>query len=658
MGGCESGFTFPIWSIRTWCGRPATGTPLLAGMRETRKHTPSAPGCTRWTRRPNELKYRCHWTPPLAIDPFDHNTVYYGCQVIFKTTNAGQSWSVISPDLSTQDPSHLVSSGGIVGDNLGQFYGEVVFAIAPSKLQKGLIWAGTNDGQVWYTKDGATNWINVTKNISGLPPWGTITSIAPSNFDPATAYISVDLHLVDNRDPFIYKTADWGKTWKQISGNLPKHPLSYVRTIAEDPNCAGLLFAATGNGVHYSLDDGQHWTALQKGLPHAPVTWAIVQKEFHDLVVSTYGRGLYILDDITPLEQLAKNHADAAVVLFEPRPAYRFARAPQAMLNFSLKTEPKSPVEFEILDSQGHLIRKLETKGRPGINRLKWDLRYESPRVIALRTVAPDNPHIWEEPRFRDTDSRPITHWGTKPAEVGPIVAPGKYNVRLTVEGQPYTQSLTVLRDPHSPGSDADLDLSVKTLLRIRDDISRASDRVNEIEWLRKQLEVVEAILRPPKKQEKAEPALVEEGDEYEPKAAPAPPRPLDEAQTKQKAQLLKAAEDLDKKFQAIEGKLVSQALQNSDDKYYVESYKVYLNLIWLNAEVGSGGGDVAGSADFAPTETQLELLNTFETEIGDVDADYGKVLRDDLPAFNHALQSSNLTSLLVALNSVPAKQE
>jgi photosystem II stability/assembly factor-like uncharacterized protein len=658
MGGCESGFTVPdpadpnvVWAtcygntVTRWDARNKEAHSVSPWM-----HTLDSP--------PGDLKYRCHWTPPLAIDPFDHNTVYYGCQVIFKTANAGQSWSVVSPDLSTHDPAHLAPSGGIVGDNLGQFYGEVVFAIAPSGIQKGLIWAGTNDGQVWYTKDGTVNWINVTQNISGLPPWGTISSIAPSSFDPATAYIAIDLHLVDNRDPFIYKTTDLGKTWKQIGGNLPKHALSYVRTVAEDTNCAGLLFAGTGNGLYYSLDDGEHWTALPAGLPHAPVTWAVVQKEFHDLVVSTYGRGLYILDDITPLEQLAKNRSDAPAILFEPRPAYRFARAAQAMLNFSLKSEPKSPIEFEILDAQGKVIRELETKGHAGINRMKWDLRYESPRVIALRTAAPDNPHIWEEPRFRDSDSRPITHWGTKPAEVGPIVAPGKYAVRLKVAGQSYTQPLTVLRDPRSPGSDADIDLSVKTLLRICDNISRASDTVNQIEWLRKQLEVVEAMLRPPKKQEQAKPALAEEGDDFDPEPAPAPPQALDEAQTKQKAQLLKAAEDLDEKLQAIEHRLVSQALLNSDDKYFVEPYAVYLNLIWLNAEVGTGGGDVAGSADFAPTRTQLELLKTFETEIAGVDTDYRKVLKDDLRAFSHALESGNFAPLLGAVGVAPAKQE
>ncbi|MGB6027712.1 MAG: hypothetical protein WBG40_21150, partial [Candidatus Sulfotelmatobacter sp.] len=582
---------------------------------------------------------------PLAIDPFDHNAVYYGCQVIFKTVNGGQSWSVISPDLSTQDPSRIVPSGGIVGDNLGQFYGEVVFAIAPSKIQKGLIWAGTNDGQVWHTNDGG-NWINVSKNIPGLPPWGTITSIAPSNFNPGAAYISVDFHLVDNRDPFIYKTTDFGKTWKQISGNLPKNALSYVRTIAEDPNCEGLLFAGTGSGLYYSLDDGGHWTALETGLPHAPVTWAVVQKDFHDLVISTYGRGLYIFDDITPLEQLAKNHSDAPVILFEPRRTYRFTRGGQAMLNFLLKTATKDPIQLEIVDPDGKVIRTLDAKGRSGMNRVSWDLRYESPRLIALRTVAPDNPHIWDEPRFRDSDSRPITHWGTAPAEVGPVVAPGKYTVRLKVGDQSYTQPLTILRDPRAPGSDADIELSVKTLRRINADIDGVSDTVNQIEWLRKQIEVIETMLRPPKKKDEEKPAIDEEDDD-EGEPAPAPPPVLDEAQAKRKAELLKATEELDKKLSAVEYRLVSPALLNSDDKYFVESYKVYMNLIWLNAQVGTGGADVAGGADFAPTDTELELLQTFETEMAGADADYEKVMKEDLPALNRSLTDSNFAVMV-----------
>ncbi len=645
MGGCESGFTVPdtadpniVWAtcygdeVTRWDARTKTARSVSPYL-----HTLDSP--------PTDIKYRCHWTSPLAVDPFDHNVVYYGCQVIFKTTNGGQSWTVTSPDLSTQDSTRVVSSGGIVGDNLGQFYGEVVFAIAPSKIQKGLIWAGTNDGQLWYTKDGAANWTNVTKNISGLPPWGTVTSIAPSTFDPGTAYIAVDFHLVDNRDPFLYKTTDFGKTWKSISGNLPKHPLAYVRAIAEDPNCAGLLFAGTGNGLYYSLDDGGHWTALQTGLPHAPVTWAVVQKDFHDLVISTYGRGLYIFDDITPLEQLAKNHADAPTVLFEPRPARRFVRGGAAMVNFSLKAAPKDQVEIEILGPDGKTIRKLKAKAHAGINRVKWDMHHESPRLISLRTATSDNPHIWQEPRFRDADSRPITHWGISPAEVGPMAAPGKYSVRLTVAGQTFTQPLTILPDPRISASQADIESSVKTQLRIRDDITRTSDTINQIEWLRKQIEVLETMLRPPKKKEKEKPPFAEADDFEEPEPAPAE----DEAQSKRKAELLKIVEEMDKKLQSVELKLVTPSQINSDDKYFVEADKVYLNLIWLNAEVGPGGGDVAGGADFAPTDTALDLLKTIETELTGAVADYQKLIEKDLPAFNHALTENNLAAITAA---------
>ncbi len=224
-----------------------------------------------------------------------------------------------------------------MGDNLGQFYGEVVFAIAPSSIQKGLIWAGTNDGKVWYTRDGGGHWNDVTKNIAGMPAWGTVSKIEPSHFDPGTAYIAVDVHLMDNRDPFVFKTTDFGKSWERINSNLPKGPLAYVKSVAEDPNRKGVLFAGTGNNFYYSLDDGGKWNALDAGLPHAPVTWIEVQKTFHDVVVSTYGRGIYILDDITPLEQRADKTSDAAVVLYKPRSTYRLVHA-RAYINFDLKS--------------------------------------------------------------------------------------------------------------------------------------------------------------------------------------------------------------------------------------------------------------------------------------------------------------------------------
>ncbi len=419
-----------------------------------------------------------------------------------------------------------------------------------------------------------------------------------------------------------------------------------MRSVAEDPNCRGLLFAGTGNGPYYSLDDGGHWTALQTGLPAAPVTWVVVQKEFHDLVLSTYGRGLYILDDITPLEQMAQHHSDAPVVLFEPRRTYRFAQGGEAMLNFSLTSAPKDPVQLEIHDPQGNLVRKLEATGIAGINRVKWDLHYDSPRVVALRTLAPDNPHVWQEPRFRDKDVRRITHWGSKPAEVGPIAIPGTYTVHLRVDGQSFDQPLTLLRDPRSPGSDADIQLSAKTLLRIRDDITHVSDSVNQMEWTRKQLEVIEAMLRPAKSDEKPKEQIVEDSDEPDREPPPAPPRVWSDAEAKQRAALLAAAENLDKKLQGVESRLVSPALRNSDDKYFAGADGAYLDLIWLNAEVGSGGGDVAGGADFAPTATQLDTLQTLEGQVASVDSDYKQILQQDLPALDQSLEQASLAPL------------
>ena len=612
LGGCESGFTLPdptdpdiIWA--TCYGDEVTR--YDARIKEARSvspwmHTLDSP--------PNETKYRCHWTPPLAIDPFDHNTVYYGCQVIFKTSNAGQSWDVISPDLSTKDPSRIVSSGGIVPDNLGQFYGEVVFAIAPSSIQQGLIWAGTNDGKIWYTRDGGAHWNDVSQNV-GMPAWGTVSKIQPSFFDPGTAYIAVDFHLMDDRDPYIYKTTDFGKSWTKIIGGLPKGPLAYVKSVAEDPNKKGLLFAGTGNGFYYSFDDGANWQNFQAGLPHAPVTWIEVQKTFHDVVVSTYGRGIYILDDITSLEQKADHPAEAQVTLYKPPAIYRVVPGGRAYVDFELKSP--AHVNVAILDAQGKTVREYKNvAAHVGLNRRNWDLRYDPPKLVKLRTNAPDNAFIWDEPRFRDKDSRPITHWGIEEAQVGPVVAPGKYTVRLTVAGKSYEQPLEILRTPKTVATDAELAASVKMQLRIRDDINQTSAMVNQIEWLRKQIDDVQKMLRA----------------------------------DNEKPDLLKTVQAMDKKMQTVEYELISKTDANSDDKYYVEPYKVYLNLIWLNGEVGTGAGDVAGGANYAPTQTSVAILNDIEKDLRTAQTDYRTLLDKEVPTFNRAMLTGGVTPVTV----------
>jgi photosystem II stability/assembly factor-like uncharacterized protein len=605
LGGCESGFTLPDVNDPDIVWASCYGNKVSRYDDRTGTARDVSPWMISLDSPPNDTRYRCHWTPPLAIDPFDTKTVYYGCQVIFKTSDGGQSWSVISPDLSTQDPSKIVSSGGIVGDNLGQFYGEVVFAIAPSEIRRGLIWAGTNDGQVWVTQDGGGSWTNVTKNIPGLPEWGTVRKIEPSHFDPGTAYLAVDLHLMDDRKPYVYKTTDYGKTWTNITSDLPTgHPLDYVMAITENRHRKGMLFVGTGHGFYYSLDDGGHWTQFKDGLPAAPVSWIVVPKIFHDVVVSTYGRGIYVLRDVTALEHSGGPAEEVA--LYAPQPGYRQARSGRADLTFRV---PKAGrVELEVLDSAAHQVRRMAINARTGLNRVTWDLRYDLAPQVELRTLAPDNPHIWDEPRFRKP-TRPVLHWGIEgPLSQGPLAAPGRYTVRLTVNGTRYTQSLEILKDPKISSPVADLVASTAMQVRIRDDMAAAVEMINRIEVMRKQLEDERAA-------NAANPDLVREIDA------------------------------MDKKMLDVELRLLSRSDLESDDKWYVEAYKVYLNLVWLAGAVGTGAGDVAGGADYRPTDTQVQVLELIERDLDAAKAAYKTLMETDVPAFN-ARMSGRLKAL------------
>ncbi len=611
LGGCESGFTLPDVTDTNIVWASCYGNEVTRYDDRTKVARSVSPWLHTLDSPPDKPKYRCHWTAPLAIDPFDHNVVYYGCQMVLRTSNGGVSWVELSPDLSTKDPSRIISSGGIVGDNLGQFYGEVVFSIAPSEVQKGLIWAGTNDGKVWYTSDAGKTWNDVTKNIAGLPAWGTVSKIEPSHFDPATAYICVDFHLMDNRDPFIYKTSDFGKTWKKITGNLPTGPLAYARVIAENPNKKGMLFVGTGNQLYYSMDDGATYQPLERGLPHAPVSWIVVQKQAHDLVVSTYGRGFYIMEDISPLEQGAmESTATAAVQLVAPRPAYRLIRGGNALLSFVARGAPGGPAEVEIHDSAGTLVRKLgPLTAHAGLNRFTWDMHYEPPRLVALRTTPPEDPHIWEEPRFQNTDTRPITHWGLQQAEIGPIAAPGRYSVSLTVGGQTYTQPLEVRRNPDSHGTESELQSSVRLQLKVRDDITSVSDMTNQIEWMRKQLEDQQKTVTG-------------------------------------RAELIKLMDTIDTRLKDVEYRLITRADALSDDKYFQESYNLYQNFIWLNGEIGTGAGDVAGSGDWGQTETAIGLVLDLERQLAAVKTQYKNVMDKDVPAYNAQIKNAGVKPL------------
>jgi hypothetical protein len=596
MPSCESGYTYPepnnhrfVWGT-CYAAHVATYDELTGQTRSV------SPWIHTLDSDPVNLKYRCHWSPPLAIDWFD-NSVYFGCQVIFRTRDRGQNWEVISPDLSTKDPSRIRFSGGVVGDNLGQFYGAVVSAITPSRTQKGVVWAGTNDGKVWIMRDGK-NWTDVTKNVP-MPAWGIVRRIDSSSFEPGMAYMAVDYHLVDNRDPYLFKTTDFGQTWTRIDATLPKgHPLDYALCIAENPNRKGMLFAGTGHGFFYSRDDGKTWTQFKDKLPATPVNWIEVPKNAAEVAIATYGRGLWILRDVWQLEQGDQLDQAAELKLFKPRPGIRRASTGNADFVFSLSAAPTTNITMDILGADGKVLATQQLQGRAGMNRATWNLMLPAAEQPVLRSIPPDNPYIWDAGRWQNRE-RPVSHWGIGSQRWQPRAAPGKYSVRMTYNGKTATQPFEIWRDVLLPATDVDMMASTSLQRNIVTTINEVVDKINRIEILRQQ---VEDLRKANATNQTADAALA----------------------------------DIYKKMYETELNFLSKTEMHSDDKWYVEKYKLYLNLVWMLGEVGGGASDVAGGVAYGPTSAQL---NAYEDRLKEMDAArvaFNKLMAD-IDAFNKA---------------------
>jgi len=563
-------------------------------------------------------KYRLNWTFPIHISPHDHNTVYVGSQYVHRTTDGGRSWEEISPDLTTNDPAKMQPSGGLTLDNLAVEYGCVVFAIAESPLEKGCIWAGTNDGLVQVTRDGGKTWTNVTKNIPGLPAWGTVSNIEPSRYDAGTAYLTVDFHQMNGRDPFVYKTADYGKTWISLSAGVPKSVFSYCHWIHEDPVRKGLLFLGTENAICISFDDGKNWLPLQNNLPHAPVHHMVVQPHFNDLVVGTYGRGFWIMDDITPLQQLTEAVIQSAVHLFKPRPAYRLHSitggprlTPEAYINYYLKEPLKGEVTITILDESGQTLATVPGTKEPGINRVSWNLRYSGARGAKLRTKPAGNPRVVEELRFRDTWERegwyPLVSWGAMAGFQGFLAAPGTYTVKLKAGDQELNEKLEVKKDPRSAGTLADIQEQVKLQLEIRNDLNLCSDMISRLEWMRKELSDLKDVL----------------------------------SSGKGATEMLPAIDEFDQKLQSVEYELFQKTLAEGDTKSFREPQKIYMKLSVL-------AGDVSSSVDFAPNKQQREVYAVLKDRLAAQKARFDEIMKTDLLAFNKRLADKNIPGLIV----------
>jgi hypothetical protein len=412
--------------------------------------------------------------------------------------------------------------------------------------------------------------------------------------------MAVDYHLVDQRDPYLFKTSDFGKTWTRLDGGLPKgHPLDYTLSIAESPQQRGMLYAGTGHAFFYSRDDGKTWTRFKDKLPAAPVTWIEVPKNAAEVAVATYGRGLWILRDTWQLEQgapAAQAGQPVELDLHKPRPGLRTAGGGNATFVFSLRNAPTTPITVDILALDGKVLDTMQVQGRAGLNQVSWDLLLAAPSRPVLRSLPPDNPHIWEQGRWPGRE-RPVTHWGLGAAGWQPRAAPGKYSVRMTLNGREYTQPFEVWRDVTLPSNDADL-LAGTTLQRdIVGALNDVVDKINRIEIMRMKVE-----------DERAKAAANKE---------------LDTAL----AAIYKRMLDTELHF-------LSRTEMHSDDKWYVEKYKLYMNLVWLLAEVGGSGGDVAGGVGYRPTKAAQGVFQDRLKDLEVGNAEFKKLLQE-VEAFN-----------------------
>jgi len=561
------------------------------------------------------LDHRFQWTAPIVTSPHDPSTIYYGGERIFKTTNGGTHWEVISDDLTRNDKSKQQASGGpITVDDTGTEYYDTVFSIAPSPLAKGLIWAGTDDGLIQITRDEGKNWTNVTPK--GLAEWSRISLIEASPHDAGTAYVAIDRHQNDDLAPYIYKTSNYGTTWTRITTGIPDG--IFVRAVREDPKKKGLLYAGTERGVYVSFDDGAHWRSLHINLPITPIHDLVIKND--DLVVATHGRAFWILDDVSPLRQFSDSVAQEDMHLYQPATAYRVhtGEAPArwvftgknppngAVIYYyvQMKKAPKQEVKIEILDAAGNVVRNYSSnkavpldeprdpddkkpekqiKPEDGLNRFVWDLHYEGANRVP-------GYFLWE---YND---------GAR----GPLALPGNYQVRLTANGKNVTAPFEVKIDPRVTTSPSDLEKQFKLEMDVREQLNRVYYAVNQIQDVREQLDGLKKRLVP--------------GGSSKP--------------------LFDGASALDAKLIGVRDPLINFKISASEDSL-AYAPGIDARLAFLSMAVG-------GFADSAPTEAQFQEFDKLKKQTDELLASWEQVRNADLTTFQKLAAEQNVHSIYV----------
>ncbi len=559
------------------------------------------------------MKYRFQWNYPILFSYYKTEgkyPLYAAGNLLFRSLDEGSSWQAISPDLTRNDKSKQGTSGGpITQDNTSVEYYNTIFALSESPVAQGVIWAGSDDGLVHITRNGGANWENITPK--GMPEWIQINAIDASPHDAGTAYVAATAYKTDDYKPYIYKTSDYGKTWKKIVSGIA--PDAFTRVVREDQNRRGFLYAGTETGMYYSANDGDSWQSLRLNLPIVPITDLAVHKREKDLVVATQGRSFYVLDDLTLLYQMADANR-ASAFLFKPEDAYRtpggggfqipptatFGANPPngAVVNYYLREKPKQEIALEFLDAGGSLIRKFSDKPPREGEPPRPPVPGEPP--VAMETGL--NRFVWNYRLPNATTIPGLILWGGSLA--GPRVVPGNYQVRLTVDGKVIsTENFAVKADPRLSTTPEDFQKQFDFLLKTRNKLSETHEAILEIRDVRKQFEDLSARLKPEQKDLKD-----------------------------------KAAEIV-KKITAVEEELMQTRIKSSQDAL---NYPIKLN----NKLAGVASG--ADGADYAPTAQSYDVYNDLTGKIDAQLAQLARIKTQDISEFNKAFAEKNLPVIVI----------
>lgn len=575
--------------------------------RETRAINPWPENPMGWGAK--DLKYRFQWTAPILVSRFDSNVLYHAAQVLFKSTDEGHSWEVISPDLTRNDKSKQKQSGGpITKDDTSVEYYCTIFAVAESVYDPNILWVGSDDGLVHITRNGGKTWTDITPK--NMPEWSMISMIETSTFKAGRAFIAVDRHKLDDFSPYIYMTKDFGKTWEKITNGLPKN--TFVRVVREDPERKGLLYAGTETGVFVSFDEGKNWQSLQQNLPVVPVRDMVVKGD--DLVAATHGRSFWILDDLTPLHQLTEQVLESDFFLFKPRDSYRmggygYPRADMgenppsgSMVYYYFKEKPEQEVTLEFLDSQGNLIKEYKSQKQEESAPESFS-RWGYTSAQSVLTEQGMNRFVWDM-RYPGAERVPgAVYWGA--SFRGPLAVPGEYTVRLKVGENRMIKSWKWNKDPRIKATQRDLQEQFDFLIEIRDKVTEVNQGIKKLRNLKKQINDLFAKIK---------------GHEHS-------------------KEIMEAGEKIIQKLTAVEDELIQSKSKSGQDP---------LNYpIKLDNKIAALASYVS-SADFRPTEQSYQVFHELSSKANSQLGLLNLYIERDVKNFNRLVKKADIPAVIV----------